>query len=601
MSGPFEAVTIDPHGSTELDDAICAQRTDTGWRVEIAFPDLTDLVPSGSELDAAARAKGISRYRGGRTDPMLPRALVERASLLPGEERRVFVVTVDLDAAMETVSTSLRRDAFRSIARMTYPEATRAIKNSRDGVGDMLRTAALVARGLYERRRRSGAIALSDFDAGVVYDEEGRLAVLDPSGAPAEMTVRELMILANATLAETSAANGHAILFRNHRARPSADPGAMAEDLSLAASRPDMADTIAKRLGLVTERARLSTLLHGHFALDLPAYAWFTSPLRRYADLVNQRVLRAGMEGVSPPHDPQEMAGIAGELEAIMEAERTATADVMRSRATKDAMRMVTEGRLRDAPAEAFKRIVKVAAIGGAMTPEIAREALVRLEAGKLSSKEIARLLGTSEVAAEAAAWLVRNPSEAVSVMNYGYQALGWGLVEYAEQLKGPPHRRKFDVDATVVIDEERIESGRYTASTLRDARQLACAALIAVRLGVEGPVKRMVADEPEPVPKARKTADAANRTEDNPRNRLQEICQKRRWPMPTFDVRDTGHPGKPGNPEFEATAHLETESGRVSSRTCRATSKKAAQLAASAELLRLVDVRSGVHDRRTG
>ncbi len=289
----YEGITIDPAGSRDRDDAIKVVEDGRHVRVSIAFPDLTKAVVPGSTDDRVAIARGTSRYdKGGLVRPMLDRGITEEASLNPGRKRAVFVLDVVLDESATVLDYRLRRDRFESRRCLSYAEATEAMRSGGD---PELALAWKTSQVLHRRRRENGALAYWDLRRGIITTEEGATRQIDVGTAKAEVTIAEMMILANTVLAAHAARGGLPILYRNHRARPAASRTDLMADLE--ADDP----LAAQRRAMVMEAATLEPVNAGHYALNLPAYAWFTSPLRRYADLANQRALAAGLDGVAVP------------------------------------------------------------------------------------------------------------------------------------------------------------------------------------------------------------------------------------------------------------------------------------------------------------
>lgn len=213
MIEPFRGVTVDPVGAADLDDAIWIERDGRGWTVRVAFPRLTEVVRIGSHADETARHRVETSYRpGGVAKHMLPEETMKAASLTPGADKPVFLVTISLDGSFRPVSTSVAKTTFRSLGRLTYDEASRSVR-TRDGVfAEMLGQARDLAHGLFERRRSSGAIAYYDLERGIAFDEEGSAILLTGEGHVAEMIVGELMVLANAQLAAFAAGDRKSVV-----------------------------------------------------------------------------------------------------------------------------------------------------------------------------------------------------------------------------------------------------------------------------------------------------------------------------------------------------------------------------------------------------
>lgn len=574
----FRGITIDPAGAAELDDAILVERDGTGWIVRVAVPDCRAAVPDGGILDAAARKAGETVYAGREARrPMFPRDATASLSLTPGTDKHAILLTMRLASDLTpTAEPVVAAGTFRSGGALSYDEANRALRDKGHSHHAALALAAEVADGLASRRASSGAIGLRNLGNGIGTDEEGRIRI--GTRHAAERVVAEAMILANATLASLCAGAGERLLYRNHRAKPNASRDALAESLEMAGRGLAPVETLAGRIDLVVGRARLGPEVEGHWGLNLPAYAWFTSPIRRYADVVNQRVLMGLVTGTG--HDPGDLAALAEHLNGIRDAARDATAEFLKGRAAREAQERMAAGAVRGADATAFTGIVKASVEAGEMPYAVLDEALARLGTGALTSKDAARLLASSPgVANRAVAILATRPHDAVAIANYLAQIPGGAPPSYAEASSGPSHALSFTVSATVTVSGATSTSPAIRAASLKEARQRAVLHALALAFGAAPPD---VSEAPREAPQAPPSTGKAT-APTNPKNRLLETCQARRWPMPRFDVVQEG----PSHaPTFTATAVLDLKGGTRRSSPTTGSSRKEAEMAASADML---------------
>ena len=332
-------VTIDPEDARDHDDAVWAERLDEGYRVWVAIADVAHYVRPGTALDAAALDRGNSLYLPDRAIPMLPPALSSGlCSLLPGQERLCLAVEIDLAPTGAVRRRRVVEGVMRSRAKLSYGAVARALgftlqaernpeaEALREGLGLMWEIAVL----LRQRRLRRGALDFDLPDVHVVVDPETRLPIAveqrggDPGVRKAYRLIEELMLLANEACAELLIERGIPTIFRVH-APP--DPEKLDRfanllgelDLDLG---PDPLEEVAadpKRLSRFLRRISghpRKSVLHalllramqqagydttniGHFGLASRAYLHFSSPIRRYPDLVVHRVLRAMLRGVA--------------------------------------------------------------------------------------------------------------------------------------------------------------------------------------------------------------------------------------------------------------------------------------------------------------
>lgn len=308
-------VTIDGEDARDFDDAVFAEPTPSGHRLVIAIADVAHYVPAGSALDAMARERGNSVYFPDLVVPMLPEALSNGwCSLKPDEPRGCLFVEIGIDAEGNATSHRFGRGIMRSHARLTY-EAAQALADA----GTDPRVGALFAawRTLERATRRRGALDLD------LPEREARLApdgsVLDIRPRPrldSHRVIEAFMVAANVCAAETLIARRGPCVFRVH-APPSPEkldalrallktfgmslpagnrlrPGDLDGALRRAKDLPE-APLIHEQALRSLSRAEYATDNIGHFGLALAAYAHFTSPIRRYADLLVHRALIAAL------------------------------------------------------------------------------------------------------------------------------------------------------------------------------------------------------------------------------------------------------------------------------------------------------------------
>lgn len=339
-------VTIDGETARDFDDAVAVlPGPDGGARLLVAIADVSAYVPRGSALDQEARARGTSVYFPDRVLPMLPEALSNGiCSLNPGVDRLVQCALLDCDRTGDVLGAAFFSGVMRSRARLTYTLVRRIVV---DGdlparrehaalVDDLERMMALAAQ-LAERRRKRGSIDLDLPEAQVVVDVEGRPEnILRAERNDAHRLIESFMLAANEAVAQYLTALRIAMPYRVHEP-PAEDavrdlarflegfglrltvgedgirPLALQRVLERVAGRPEerLVNTIILRS---MSQARYAPANLGHFGLAASHYTHFTSPIRRYPDLILHRVLAAHLRG-----DQRALATVAGELDAICE------------------------------------------------------------------------------------------------------------------------------------------------------------------------------------------------------------------------------------------------------------------------------------------
>lgn len=320
-SVPF--VTIDGESTRDFDDAVFGKPlANGGWEVQVAVADVSWYVPQGSELDQWAATRCTSLYLPGRTLPMLPEALsTDRCSLVPGEVRRAVVMTLELDAAGEVVTSRLERRLIESAARLTYNQVAGFMAGKPEirfslAVEHSLRALSDVYEVLSARRAKAGRLDFDEPEPTMVQAEDGSWSLSWESRNDAHKLVEELMLLANRMAASMLVKRYGAGLFR-HQPAPDAESWqelkswAQAKEHALpdVPSLRSMAELVAAQSTSEAQAAASlkirSTMqparyvvqhsheVGGHFSLSVDWYTHFTSPIRRYADLLVHRLLLA--------------------------------------------------------------------------------------------------------------------------------------------------------------------------------------------------------------------------------------------------------------------------------------------------------------------
>jgi ribonuclease R len=320
--------TIDPEDARDHDDAVWVERTDDGgYRAFIAIADVSSYVTPGTAIDAEALVRGCSVYLPDRAVPMLPRALSSNlCSLLPDEDRLCLCAEIALDAGGNILGKKLHRGLMRSQAKLTYGGVARALRLTElqpvdpkaEALLDGLRVARDLSLLLRNKRMKRGALDFELPEAKVTLDPVSgepvsvRKRSEDPGMKKAYQLIEELMLLANEVVAEMLTARQVPTVYRVH-----APPDAMKLDrlaglcemLDIpfdieATQNPKLLGKLLKSfsahpLARVLNSALLRSLKQatydttniGHFGLASSAYLHFTSPIRRYPDLLVHRAV----------------------------------------------------------------------------------------------------------------------------------------------------------------------------------------------------------------------------------------------------------------------------------------------------------------------
>jgi ribonuclease R len=320
--------TIDPATAKDFDDAISAEALgERRWRIWVHIADVSAYVRPGSAIDREAYRRGTSVYVPGAVEPMLPEVLSNGAcSLVPGQERLAVTVELDLDGA-DVTRAAFYRSRIRSDERLDYDRVDRIFAGDERAEGawaEPLAVARAASRALRERREAAGALAVESSEPEFAFGRGGHVeSAVGSVQTESHQLIEHLMIAANEAVARLLSEREVPALYRIHE-RP--EPGAaerLLEQLeSLGVPTPpapeviapnEAADVIAAasqlvaeeirrrdgrgRLGLTSlvlrslKQAKYSPENKGHAGLHSSAYAHFTSPIRRYPDLVCHRAL----------------------------------------------------------------------------------------------------------------------------------------------------------------------------------------------------------------------------------------------------------------------------------------------------------------------
>ncbi|MCX8133220.1 MAG: ribonuclease R [Roseococcus sp.] len=345
-------VTIDGEDARDFDDAVFAEPDGAGWRVLVAIADVAHYVRPGSALDREAWTRGNSVYFPDRVVPMLPEPLSNGwCSLKPGEERGCLFVEMHIDAKGRKTGHRFGRGLMRSAARLTYEQVQTHAEAGTDPEGlPPGHVARLYGafRALLAAREARGTLDLDLPERRVLLDPRGRVtAVLPRARLDSHRLIEEFMVAANVCAAEELERLGQPCMYRVHAPPSEEKLRALREflgtlGLSLADAGALRPAHFARLLEAVRDRpeARMvhETVLRsqsqaayapdniGHFGLALPRYAHFTSPIRRYADLLVHRALirglRLGEDGITEA----EAARFPDTAEHITATERRAAA-----------------------------------------------------------------------------------------------------------------------------------------------------------------------------------------------------------------------------------------------------------------------------------
>jgi len=314
----LEFVTIDGETAKDFDDAVYARREGRDWRLWVAIADVSHYVRHGDALDQEARNRGTSVYFPRRVIPMLPEKLSNGlCSLNPDVDRLVMVCEMAISAQGEVSRYEFYPAVFRSKARLTYTKVWAELSSGKAPAH--LATLYEVFKALHRQRQKRGAIDFETVETKMVFDARGKIEKIVPEMRnDAHRLIEECMLAANVCAGNFISERHQPVLYRVHEV-PAEDRVAALRDFlaELGLHLPGGAVPRPKDYAQVLERIRarpdfllLQTILLrslkravytpqnvGHFGLAFDAYVHFTSPIRRYPDLLVHRALKAILDG----------------------------------------------------------------------------------------------------------------------------------------------------------------------------------------------------------------------------------------------------------------------------------------------------------------
>ena len=331
-------VTIDGVDAKDFDDAISIERTDDGYRLYVHIADVTYYVRPESPLDKEARRRGNSVYLPGTVAPMLPRQLSEGVcSLRQGEEKATVTVEMEVASSGEVKKSRAYRSLTVSDARLTYEGVDAFLRGEGEiRQPELVRAAYELSRRLKTRAAVRGKLELGGREPEYEVDERGVPVISRVRrSTPTRELIEELMILANEAVARMIRGKPGAV-YRVHERPDAEDMEKLAERLAAVGvhveptpenlgkiSQTAKSDAVNYLILRSIPRAFYSPASLGHFGLALENYTHFTSPIRRYSDVLVHRALL----GDEPPEDVTAATGHVSEREwRSTVGERTADA-----------------------------------------------------------------------------------------------------------------------------------------------------------------------------------------------------------------------------------------------------------------------------------
>ena len=315
-------ITMDGAGSKDFDDAVSVRKTETGWQLLVSIADVSHYVRPGSALDQEAYERGFSVYVTDRVVPMLPHALSNGiCSLNPQVDRLTLTCAMQVSSDGVITAAEIYPSVIHSDERMTYEDVNRiydgdkALQEKYSHLLEMLTDLQACADAIRADRTRRGAIDFDTEEAEIIVDENGHpTEVRARVRGAAERVIEDCMIAANVSVARFMHANAIPSVYRIHEepqlrklkafeqlsfrlgcrfVRPRGEtvrPKDL-QDYLLSCREEDQYEVLSRSLLRCMQKARYDSVCAGHFGIAEEEYLHFTSPIRRYPDLIVHRML----------------------------------------------------------------------------------------------------------------------------------------------------------------------------------------------------------------------------------------------------------------------------------------------------------------------
>ncbi|MCH2232387.1 MAG: RNB domain-containing ribonuclease [Crocinitomicaceae bacterium] len=381
--------TIDGETSKDLDDALWLQPNPSGAVISVHISDVSAIIQPGSSLEAHALSQVETRYLATKNIPMFPHELSEdKLSLLEDKLRLTVTIRITLDSHANIQDTSLHLTHLTNLKRFSYTSADASLHDPSSPFFQMLRYCELWAQKLAWKRQDVGAIGLSSV-GGVNLDEEGR--ILTTPLYHSQQIIQEFMILANTAVASLAEKHRLPILYRNHTASAVAPKS---KELIETLTTLGLPELVRQKLQSWLNPATYSPAVIGHFALALPAYTHFTSPIRRVADYVNHRILKAVfIEGQDSPYTVDELEAIAKHINNKRTEVKEQRDEHFREKRLNETVNILRDkGKIENLSDKEFSQIIKDS-LRVSKLDKIVPEAISRIQQGNIKPVDLYYLI----------------------------------------------------------------------------------------------------------------------------------------------------------------------------------------------------------------
>ncbi len=331
-------------------------------------------------------------------------------SLKEGFKRPAINFHIELDDSLDVVDFSISERKIKSLAKLTYENVVDILtdQTNHSEIKKMLLNAYELAIKLSNKRKQMGALSYFDPDKGLYTDEEGNVKIFaNKKVAIAYMIIQEMMVLTNSETARYFAEKDIPFVYRNHTVKSNIpDREEVHNQLLTAINNPSTLSTFISRMSIWQNRAIYETKLKGHYALNLPAYAHVTSPIRRFPDLLNHTIIRSHITGSPIPFTIEQIEDYCNFVNDFFEKEREKKTEHFKKIFNQEisaSLININSNALSEMEVRDFKNILKNLRSSAAIKPIIKTEILNRLNSMSITAIEIYYIIFESD-------WLESEP-----------------------------------------------------------------------------------------------------------------------------------------------------------------------------------------------
>lgn len=576
-----------------------------GYLLHISIADVAAEIELESRLDQAAYEQGFTRYLKNANKPMLPAEYSENAlSLLEAKERKTITISIAIDAKAVLEKISISKTYLKSEAKLSYQQADEIMATPEHQWHSMLTQCYTLAQRLFANRRQQGAIALYSLQQGLATSEEGIIKSLSSDEIyNSHILIQEFMILVNTSLAHFFAEHEIPCLYRNHTAKATApERSLLLDDVNNVINMKDNSriNTLVNTFSLIFNKAEYAPVIAGHYALNLPAYLHMTSPIRRYADLVNLRQLSAFIADEVLPYSNKELTKVGEHINTVFLAYKQSQSNFFRKVRHQQQQQLLIKDDISALDMHDFYHLLQAAIHHKQLPPNFQAELNKRLSNEALTLQEILLVLLETDdstlwidLKRQLLEWLSDNLHCATSIVMMAAQKLQWQPTYQTEQLSISPAR--FFTVATVNLESDVFSSVSHEAlstsvTTKKISQQLANLSLLANRVNVDFDIAAVYRRQNDKGNLVLASATLKHESQTLPlvnyTSQLMELCQQKGWCYPEYSINQQGFSHQP---LFYTKVSIIIEGKQYCSNEMTGSNKKLLKQQASVELLKQI------------